>query len=53
MTKEEICKNCKYYIPGRGKYRSGLCVSDKSHKRNKDFTLSKDHCKYWERSTDE
>lgn len=53
MTKDKICKNCNYYIEGRGRYRAGLCTSNKSHKRNKDFTLSKDYCKCWERRTNE
>lgn len=53
MTKEKVCKNCKYYYAGRGKYRSGLCMNEKSKKGNKDFVLSNDKCKCWERSTNE
>jgi len=53
MTEEKICKNCEYYIPRAGRYGAGRCISDKSTRGNRDFTLSKDHCKCWERRTNE
>lgn len=53
MTEDKRCKNCEYYIPRAGRYGSGRCISDKSTRGNRDFTLSKDHCKCWERRTNE
>lgn len=53
MTKEEKCENCKYYRVGRGKYGTGICISDKSKKHYKDFVLKNDSCKSWERNTNE
>ena len=40
-----ICKNCEYYVPNGGRYGSGICVSEKSRKQNKDFVLKLDTCK--------
>lgn len=49
MTKEKTCRNCENYREGRGKYGTGICVSDKSRKHNKDFVLKSDTCREWER----
>ena len=48
MTKEKVCKNCEHYRVGRGKYGAGICVSDKSRKRNKDLVLKSDTCREFE-----
>lgn len=53
MTKEKICGNCEHYRVGRGKYGTGICVSDKSLRKNKNCILKNDTCKYWERRTNE
>lgn len=49
MTKEKTCGNCENYRVGRGMYGTGICVSDKSLKHNKNFILKNDTCREWER----
>ena len=53
MTKEKRCKNCKHFRIGMGRYGTGICVSDKSLRKNKNCILKNDTCKYWERSTND
>ena len=53
MTKEKRCENCEHFRIGRGRYGTGICVSDKSKKHNKDCILKNDTCKSWERRTKE
>jgi hypothetical protein len=51
MTK--ICETCKYFRAGLGKCGTGICISDKSLKKNKNCTLRSETCKKWERRTNE
>ena len=53
MTKEKICETCKYFRAGLGKCGTGICISDKSLKKNKNCTLRSETCKKWERRTKE
>lgn len=46
------CKDCEYYLAGRGKYGTGICTSKNSTKRNKKFVLKSETCIRWKNRKD-
>lgn len=45
---DKICANCKYFMPNKGNFGLGACVSITSKKKGKYSLLKIDTCQKWE-----